>query len=208
MEKMTREEKTEYLLSDLRKMAQENGGILKTAQITGAGIDYRRVLAWVAEGTLRRVRNGYYAFTGKEQSEEELIFGLFPDAVLCMESALYYHGYLGQRPYHWHLAVDKNTSKSRFRMEYPSVVPCYTEPEMLHSGVTTIPFAGKEMQIYTKERTICDCLKFEEKLDRDVFRRALLAYIADGSKDVAVLLATARQRRVLQKVQNRIGVWL
>lgn len=64
------------------------------------------------------------------------------------------------------------------------------------------------MPIYTKERMICDCLKYEEKLERDVFKRALLSYIADGSKDIATLLKIARERKVLQKVQNMIGVWL
>lgn len=208
MEKMTREEKTEYLLSEIKKKMEENGGIIKTNQITALGVDYRRILAWVEDGTLERVKNGYYSFGYKNRSEEDLILGLFSDGVLCLDSALYCYHYIEQKPYAWHLAVDKNTSKSRFKMEYPVVIPYYTEPEVLKSGVTEIPFAGGTMPIYTKERMICDCLKYEEKLERDVFKRALLSYIADGSKDMATLLKIARERKVLQKVQNMIGVWL
>ena len=208
MEKMTREEKTEYLLSEIKKKMEENGGIVKTNQITALGVDYRRILAWVEDGTLERVKNGYYSFGYKNRSEEDLILGLFSDSVLCLDSALYCYHYIEQKPYAWHLAVDKNTSKSRFKMEYPVVIPYYTEPEVLKSGVTKIPFAGGTMPIYTKERMICDCLKYEEKLERDVFKRALLSYIADGSKDIATLLKIARERKVLQKVQNMIGVWL
>lgn len=208
MEKMTREEKTEYLLSEMKKKMDENGGIIKTNQITALGVDYRRILAWVEDGTLERVKNGYYSFAYKERSEEDVILWLFSDSVLCLDSALYYYHYIDQKPYAWHLAVDKNTSKSRFKMEYPVILPYYTEPEVLDLGVTKIPFASGEMKIYTKERMICDCLKFEEKLSRDVFKRALLAYIADGSKDIAELLKIARERKVLQKVQNTIGVWL
>ena len=208
MEKMTREEKTEYLLSEIKKKMEENGGIIKTNQITALGVDYRRILAWVEDGTLERVKNGYYSFGYKNRSEEDLILGLFSDGVLCLDSALYCYHYIEQKPYAWHLAVDKNTSKSRFKMEYPVVIPYYTEPEVLKSGVTEIPFAGGTMPIYTKERMICDCLKYEGKLERDVFKRALLSYIADGSKDIATLLKIARERKVLQKVQNMIGVWL
>lgn len=208
MEKMTREEKTEYLLSEIKKKMEENGGIIKTNQITALGVDYRRILAWVEDGTLERVKNGYYSFGYKNRSEEDLILGLFSDGVLCLDSALYCYRYIEQKPYAWHLAVDKNTSKSRFKMEYPVVIPYYTEPEVLKLGVTEIPFAGGTMPIYTKERMICDCLKYEEKLERDVFKRALLSYIADGSKDIATLLKIARERKVLQKVQNMIGVWL
>ena len=208
MEKMTREEKTEYLLSEIKKKMEENGGIIKTNQITALGVDYRRILGWVEDGTLERVKNGYYSFGYKNRSEEDLILGLFSDGVLCLDSALYCYHYIEQKPYAWHLAVDKNTSKSRFKMEYPVVIPYYTEPEVLKLGVTEIPFAGGTMPIYTKERMICDCLKYEEKLERDVFKRALLSYIADGSKDIATLLKIARERKVLQKVQNMIGVWL
>ena len=93
-------------------------------------------------------------------------------------------------------------------MEYPVIMPYYTEPDVLKIGVTEIPFAGSSMKIYTKERMMCDCLKYEEKLERDVFKRALLAYIADGTKDIAQLLKIARERKVLQKVHNTIGVWL
>ncbi len=208
MEKLTREEKTEYLLSEIRKKIEENGGIVKTNQITALGVDYRRILSWVEDGTLERVKNGYYSLGYHERSEEELIRGLFSDSVLCLDSALYYYHYIDQKPYAWHLAVDKNTSKSRFKMEYPVIVPYYTEPKMLQLGVTEVPFVKGSMKIYTKERMLCDCLKYEEKLDRDVYKRALLAYIADGSKDISELLRIARERKVLQKVQNVIGVWL
>lgn len=208
MEKMTREEKTEYLLSEIKKKMDENGGIIKTNQITSLGVDYRRILAWVKDGTLERVKSGYYSFGFKDRTEEDLILGLFSDGVLCLDSALYYYHYIDQKPYAWHLAVDKNTSKSRFKMEYPVIMPYYTEPDVLKIGVTEIPFAGSSMKIYTKERMMCDCLKYEEKLERDVFKRALLAYIADGTKDIAQLLKIARERKVLQKVHNTIGVWL
>lgn len=208
MEKMSREEKTDYLLSEIKKKMDENGGIIKTSQITELGVDYRRILSWVKDGTLERVKSGYYSFGFKERSEEDLILGLFPDGVLCLDSALYYHHYIDQKPYQWHIAIDKNTSKSRFKMDYPVIQPYYTEPEVLKLGVTEIPFAGGAMKIYNKQRMICDCLKFEEKLDRDIFKRALLSYIADNSKDIAELLTIARERKVLQKVQSTLGVWL
>lgn len=205
---MSREEKTEYLLDEIKKKMEENGGIVKTSQITALGVDYRRILSWVKDGTLERVKSGYYSFGFRERSEEDLILGLFSDGALCLDSALFYHHYIEQKPYAWHIAVDKNTSKSRFKMEYPVIEPYYTEPEALKLGVTKIPFASGQMKIYTKERMICDCLKYEEKLDRDVFRRALLSYIADKEKDIGQLLRIARERKVLKKVQNMIGVWL
>ena len=55
---------------------------------------------------------------------------------------------------------------------------------------------------------ICDCLKFEEKLERNIMQQALLMYLRESEKDIQQLMEYARERKVTQKVQNRIGVWL
>ena len=133
---------------------------------------------------------------------------LFPDGVLCMDTALYYHGYLKEKPYIWHIAVDKNTSKSRFKMDYPVLQPYYTEAEVLQLGVTEIPLGSHRMKIYEKERLVCDCLKYEDKLEREVLKQMLKSFIEDEEKDIAKLMTYAKERRVVEKVRNRIGVWL
>lgn len=126
-----------------------------------------------------------------------------------MESALYVYGYISHKPYGWHLAVDKNTSKSRFKMDYPKVIPYYTEPDgALEMGTTTCEFAGITFQIYDRERVICDCLKYESKLEREIFQQAIQSYIKDESKDISMLMEYARARKVVKKVQSLIGVWL
>ena len=125
-----------------------------------------------------------------------------------MESALYAYGYLKQKPFGWSLAVDKNTSKSRFKMDYPKVIPYYTEPESMKIGASKIVLDGNHFQIYDKDRMICDCLKYESKMERETFKTAMQEYIKDPDKDISALLEYAKERKVLKKVQNMIGVWL
>jgi predicted transcriptional regulator of viral defense system len=206
--KLSRAEKKAYDLERIQALVDEQQGLVKTADITTLGIDYRRILTFVEEGYLKRVKSGYYTTKYYEGSEEELILRLFPDGILTMESALFSYGYLTVRPYSWKIAISKNTSKSRFKLEYPIVEPYYSEPAVLELGVTKIPFAGGEMQIYTKERLICDCLKYQEKMSREDFKKAVLTYIDDDTKDVAALMEYAKERKVLKKVQSMIGIWL
>ena len=104
--------------------------------------------------------------------------------------------------------MDKNTSKSRFHLNYPFVHPYYSEPKVLAMGVTEISFGGGIMKIYDRERLMCDCLKYEDRMDREDLKRALRGYLAEPSKNISRLLSYARERKVLSKVQNRIGVWL
>lgn len=195
-------------LDEILKLIEEQGGIVKKEQFTELGIDYRRILDFVQSGDLVRIKNGYYTDRIDRFTEEELVARLFSDARLCMESALYAYGYISQKPYAWHLAVDKNTSKSRFKMDYPKIIPYYTEPDALELGSTEITMSGQHFLIYDRDRVICDCLKYETKLEREVFKGALQSYIRDSQKDISALMAYARARKVVGKVQSMIGVWL
>lgn len=195
-------------LDEILKLIEEQGGIVKKEQFTELGIDYRRILDFVQSGDLVRIKNGYYTDRIDRFTEEELVARLFSDARLCMESALYAYGYISQKPYAWHLAVDKNTSKSRFKMDYPKIIPYYTEPDALELGSTEITMSGQQFLIYDRDRVICDCLKYETKLEREVFKEALQSYIRDSQKDISALTAYARARKVVGKVQSMIGVWL
>lgn len=206
--KLSRSEKKSYDLERIDKLIDEHQGLVKTSDITELGIDYRRILAFVEEGHLKRVKSGYYTSKYYEGSEEEMILKLFPDGILTMESALFYYGYLENRPFTWKIAISKNTSKSRFKLEYPIVEPYYSEPQVLELGVQEISIANGKMKIYTKERLICDCLKYQEKMDRTDFKKAVLSYISDDDKDVTALMEYAKERKVLKKVQTMIGVWL
>ena len=53
------------------------------------------------------------------------------------------------------------------------------------STVTSFSFSyeGNEFQIYDKDRLICDCLKYESKMNREDFKEALQSYIKDEDKD-------------------------
>ena len=198
----------EETLKKLCAFIDEKGGIVKKEEFAELGVDYRKILQFVEDGLLVRIKNGYYTDRIDRFTEEELVARLFGDARLCMESALYAYGYISQKPYGWHLAVDKNTSKSRFKMDYPKIIPYYTEPEALELGSTEIMISGQQFQIYDRDRVICDCLKYESKLEREVFKEALQSYIRDSQKDISALMAYARARKVVGKVQSMIGVWL
>jgi len=203
-----RSEETERILKDVYQCIDDNGGIAKKEQLIALGIDYRRILDFVENKEVIRIKNGYYTYGIERFSEEALVSKLFPDGLLCMESALYAYGYISRKPVGFHIAIDKNTSKSRFKLDYPKVIPYYTEPEVLTIGASTISYEGSEFQIYDKDRLICDCLKYESKMNREDFKEAVQSYIRDEDKDISALMEYARARKVVKRVQSLIGVWL
>jgi predicted transcriptional regulator of viral defense system len=206
---MTRQEKWDKDEAAIRQLVTEKGGVVKTAELYSLGIDYRRISRFVDWGVLTHLKNGYYSLCEQEMSDDDLIWRLFgKDCVLTMESALYIYGYLPAKPREYQIAVDKNTSKSRFRINYPFVHPYYSEEKVLELGVTEVPFGGNTMKIYDRDRLICDCLKYEDKMDREDLKSAVRGYLAEPKKDISRLLVYASERKVMNKVQNRIGAWL
>lgn len=206
---MTREEKWKTDEAAITDLVKAHDGVVKTSELYTLGIDYRRIQSYVDWGLLERIKNGYYTLRDQKTGEDEMVFRLFgADGVLTMESALYVYGYLPNKPYEYQIAVDKNTSKSRFHLKYPFVHPYYSEPKVLSLGVDEVEFGGGQMKIYDRDRLICDCLKYEDYMDREELKTALLAYIREPKKNISNLLIYARERKVSQKVQNRIGAWL
>ena len=133
---------------------------------------------------------------------------LFPDAILCMDTALRYYGYSDRTPGEWHLAVSKDSGKSRFNIDYPFVKPYYVEPSVLELGLTNGNMDGHTVRIYDKDRLICDCLRYRNKMDKEIFNKAIRAYIEDPGKNIPKLMEYAGPLRVKKLAKDLIGVWL
>ncbi|RDU23880.1 type IV toxin-antitoxin system AbiEi family antitoxin domain-containing protein [Anaerosacchariphilus polymeriproducens] len=192
----------------LEKTFLDNHGILKTSQLNALNYGFRGIQALMDKGYITKIKNGYYQWTKAEKSSAMIVAGLFPDAVLFMDSALFYYGYSDIRPVEWHLAVDKNTSKVRFRLEYPFIKPYYVEPEVLKLGVDKAEFNNSFMNIYDRDRLICDCIKYEAKIQKELYINALQGYIRDEKKNISNLREYSKIRKVDKKVSKVLGVWL
>lgn len=185
------------------------GGMMRTKQLEEEGILYRKVQQLIREGHVEKIRYGYYQWVNSDDfSEVGTISRLFPDAVLCMDTALRYYGYSDRTPGNWHLTVSKDSNKSRFKIDYPFVKPHYVEPFVLELGLTSGKMDGHSIRIYDKDRVICDCLRHRNKMDKEIFNKAIQNYINDPGKSVPKLLEYAELLRVKKIAKDLIGVWL
>ena len=62
--------------------------------------------------------------------------------------------------------------------------------------------------MYDRERTICDCFKYQNKLDSELFNKAILSYSKDERKNLRNLSAYAKKMRVYRKMVDVLGVLL
>ena len=185
------------------------GGMMRTTQLAEEKIFYPQREKLIADGYVEKIRRGYYQWINPDDfSEVGTVIRLFPDAILCMDTALRYYGYSDRTPGDWHLAVSKDSGKSRFKIDYPFVKPYYVEPAVLELGLTTGTMDGHAIRIYDRERLICDCLRYRNKMDKEIFNKAIQKYIADPEKSIPKLMEYAGPLRVKKLAKDLIGVWL
>ena len=141
-------------------------------------------------------------------SEILIINRLFPDAVLCMETALFYYRYSDRNSAEWNLALNKNVSKERTKMDYPFIKVYRMELPLLPLGETTGEIDFTKVRIYDRDRTICDVLRNMNKMDKEVFNKAIQGYVNDTKKNIPNLMRYAKELHVQKRVRELIGVWL
>ena len=196
-------------MTELKKAFASNNGVLKTSQLAALKIDSRGIKSLIEDGTIEKIKTGYYRFlSDNDTGEAAIVARLFPDGVLWLNTALFYYGYSDRTPMQWDIIISKNASPSRFEIDYPYVNPFFVPPERLSYGVSTIEIEGCTMKIFDRDRLICECLKYESDMDKETFNKAIQAYLADPKKNIKNLLAYAKRRKATKRVHDVIGVWL
>lgn len=196
-------------LDAIKNAVKNNGGIVKTSQLNEIGIENYEIARMCDNGELERVKHGYYQLANRtEISEEKMIATFLADGIVCMESALFYYGYSDKTPLVWTIAVSRNISKSKVKIENFPCKVYFVQADKLEIGKTEGVFNGVELAVYDRERTICDCFKYKSKMDNEVFNKAINAYVADDKKNLRNLSKYAKEMKVYKKVTELMEVML
>jgi predicted transcriptional regulator of viral defense system len=197
-------------LEEIKTLAKRANGIFRTADLKKLGFTAYEIRKMLEKHFIERIKHGYYSLseTVENCSDAEIIARLFPEGVICMYTALFYHGYSDRTPLAWDIAINKDVSKSRFKIDYPYVQPYYMEAHLLLFGITNATYGDTDLKIFDKDRLICECVFFENKIDRETYNKAIQGYIADPNKNISNLLDYSKKRRILKKIKSRIGIWL
>ena len=196
-------------MDTLRMLFSSHNYVMTTAELTASKLYYADIKQLLDEGLIERVRRGYYHWVQDDgESEVVIINRLFPDAVLCMETALFFYGYSDRNPAEWSFAIDKNVSKRRTKIDYPFIRAYRVEPELVSLGETEGEIDSQKVRIYDRDRTICDVVRNRNRMDKEIFNKAIQGYVKDPKKNIPNLMEYAKVLRVQKRVKELIGVWL
>ncbi len=175
----------------------EEKAVFSSGDAARLGVHSQVLTRMVEEGALERVTRGRYRFPGAPPTENHnlaLVAGALPDGVVCLLSALSFHGIGTQVPSRVWIALDRRARKPS--QEWPPMRVVRFSGEALTEGVETHTVEGVAVKVYGVAKTLADLFKYRHKLGIDVALEALKEVWRSGHLDVDELLHFARICRV------------
>ena len=155
------------------KLARRRRGV--TARELGeAGIHTQVLSRLVATGELERIARGLYRLPEDAVSEHHgmaIAAAAVPHGVICLLSALQYHGIGTHIPSEVWMAMDRRARRPALRFP-PLRIVRYTGAS-LTEGVEAHRIEGREVRVYNVAKTIADCFKYRNKIGLEVALEAL-----------------------------------
>jgi predicted transcriptional regulator of viral defense system len=161
------------------------------------GISRYRLYQLRDQGLIEQVSRGIYRLADLPAINNPDLVTValrFPKVVLCLLSALSWHGITTQVPHHISLAVPRNARLPV--LDYPPVQAYRFADAAFGAGIEQVQVDGVCVRIYSVEKTLVDCFKFRNKLGMDVVLEALQLYRARKPVQLKEVLAFARICRV------------
>ena len=181
---------------------REFGGQLRMSEAVDYGITPYTLYALRDRGIVELVSRGVYRLADLPPlSDPDLVTVSlrYPSAVVCLVSALSYHGITTQIPHEVSVAVPRSSRLPS--LDYPPVRAHRFSNTSYSVGIETHRIDGAAVKVYDREKTVADCFKFRNRIGMDVVLEALRLHRERNGLDLGSLLGYARACRVEKVMQ-------
>jgi len=172
-------------IENLRKLFSDHEGVLTAKQLYENGINKYSVRQFLQKGYIEKFSRGVYTFSDSDEEEYSLIHQVIPHSIICLLSAAAIYNYTTHIPNEYSLAV-KNKDKPTLP-ESPPIKIYYWKKSQYYLGIKSMLLNESYIMIYDKEKTVCDFVKFRNKLDKNVVKEVLKSYLSDKERNLQKL---------------------
>ena len=178
---------------DIIETLQKQGGFMTTSEVKSRG-DYEHLRRATVDGTLMRIRQGVYVETSALANNMIDVQRIVPNGVLCLYSAFAHYELSTHVPAATCIAID---AKRKVRLpEYPPIDLYYWKKVNLDFGVVEKEISGYMVLITDMERTVCDAVKYRNKIGLDVCGEVIDSYLKNENRNITLLHEYAGRLRV------------
>lgn len=149
-------------------------GVLRAGDLKEHGIPRVYLTRLVEDGILVRTSRGLYGLADADITENHSLAEVcrrVGNGVVCLLSALRFHGLTTQIPFEVWLAIDR---KARIpKMDYPPLRIVRFSAHDLVAGVVPVNVEGVTVKVTAPARTVADCFAYRNTVGTDVALEAL-----------------------------------
>ena len=149
-------------------------GLIRPRDLNPLGIPRISLTRAVRRGDLERVGRGLYGVPGREVSAHGSLAEVarrVPKGVVCLLSALRFHGLTTQAPFEVWLAIENKSLAPK--LDYPPLRIVRFSGAAFTEGVEEHVVDGVTVRITGVAKTVADCFKYRNKIGLDVALEAL-----------------------------------
>ncbi len=149
-------------------------GLIRSRDLAPLGIPRVSLTRAVRRGQLERVGRGLYGLPGREISAHGSLAEVarrVPKGVVCLLSALRFHGLTTQAPFEVWLAIENKAIAPK--LDYPPLRIVRFSGAALTEGVEEHVVDGVTIHVTSIAKTVADCFKYRNKIGLDVALEAL-----------------------------------
>ena len=180
----------------------KKAGIARTGDFEKHGISRTELRRLQDRGIVERVGRGLYTLPKAVLTELHSLAEASrraPGGVICLLSALRFHGLTTQNPFEVWMAIDRKAWRPkagnvRFRLVHMS-------GKSFDEGVEVNDVAGVTVRVFGAAKTVADCFKFRNKVGLDVAVEALREYRRLHRKKLNLLWQFAEVDRVARVIR-------
>ena len=182
-----------------------NGGYISSTDAKKASL-YNQLLYETRIGRIVRVRRGVYALNDGLAKQMIDVETLVPGGVLCLYSAWAFHELTTQIPQSYNIAVER--TRRITLPDFPPIELSFVSQKAYNIGIKEYEIDGFKVKVYDLEKSVCDAIKYRNKIGLDVSSEIFKNYLSRKDRDITLLYEYATQLRVGKMIDELIKYML
>jgi predicted transcriptional regulator of viral defense system len=191
----------------LKDLINKIEGIVLTKELKENDIPRQYLSIFVEENKLQKLKRGIYLTPDTFNDEMYILQQKNTRIIYSHETALYLHDLIDRDPLSYNVTVPYGYNASHLREEGIEVHTVKKDNYLLGIGKNETIY-GRKIEVYNKERTICDILKNRNNMDVSLLNNSVKNYLSSKDKNIPKLLDYADKLRIVSVVRRYAEMFL
>ena len=155
---------------------KSKGGYARMSELRSVGFQTRDIAKLCEQGSLEKVKTGLYKLSSSDVTSGYVdVSKAIPESVIAVVSALSFHELTTFNPSKIHIAIPHDAKPKE--INFPPIEVYYFRKAQYEPGIEQEEIQGHIVNVYNREKTVCDMFRYRNKLGEDLALEGLQSYL-------------------------------